>query len=128
MSVEYRFDSNIVVMEMAGEYSLDDIRIAIVNSLADPACPANSFLLINLTNSQSILTRSSEDVKTMAHFVASLGERFHNRIALVAPGDLPFGQMRMSSVGAEERGIQAEVFRSFIKARAWLLSRDPPTA
>ncbi|MDE3058886.1 MAG: hypothetical protein KGJ59_13110 [Bacteroidota bacterium] len=101
---------------------MDDLRAAVLNSLADSACPANAFLLINLSESQSIYKRSSEEVKTMARFIASQGKRFNNRVALVAPDDLPFGLMRMSSVGSEERGIQAEVFRDFAKAWEWLLS------
>ena len=118
----YRFDSNIVVIEMVGEYSMDDLRATILNSLADSECPANSFLLINAGESRSIYNRSSENLKTMARFVASLGKRFNNRIALVAQDDLPYGLMRMSSVGSEERGIESEVFRTFTEARKWLLS------
>ena len=107
---------------MVGEYSMDELRTTILSSLADAKCPANPFLLINLGESRSIYNRSSEDIKIMALFVASLGKRFNNRVALVAPDDLPFGLMRMSSVGSEERGITAEVFRTFAKAREWLMS------
>ncbi|MGO9481707.1 MAG: STAS/SEC14 domain-containing protein [Candidatus Kryptoniota bacterium] len=122
MPVKYRFDSDIVVVEMVGEYSMDELRAAILNSLADPERPGNSFLLINLTESQSIHERSSSEVATMARFVASLGKRFNNRIALVAPDDLPFGLMRMSSAGSEQRGIRSQVFRTLAEARKWLMS------
>lgn len=57
----------------------------------------------------------------MAQFIASLGSIFHNRIALVAPADLPYGFMRMGSVGSEERGIESNVFRNMADARTWLL-------
>ena len=122
MPVKHRFDSNIVVIEAVGEYSMDDLRTAILNSLADSARPANSSLLINLGESRSIYDRSSEEIDTMARFVASLANRFNNCIALVAQGDLPYGLMRMGSVGSEERGIRSEVFRTFAEARRWLLS------
>ena len=122
MPVTYRFDSNIVVIEMAGEYSMDDIRSTILNALADSQCLANSFLMINLGESQSIFNRPPEDVKIISQFVASLGKRFHNRLALVASADFPYGLMRMTSVGSEERGIESEVFRTFAEARKWLLS------
>jgi len=54
MPVTYRFDSNIVVIEMVDEYSMDDIRTTVLNSLADSVCPANPFILMNLSKSRSI--------------------------------------------------------------------------
>ena len=120
MPVKYRFDSNIVVVEMIGEYSLDDLRATILNSLADSERPASSFLLMNMTESKSIYNRSSDDVRAMANFVGSLGKQFNNRIAFVAPGDLPYGLMRMGSAGAEDLGIEARVFRAIDEARKWL--------
>ena len=122
MPVTYRFDSNITIIEMVDEYSMDEIRTTILNSLTDSNCPANSFLLINLAESESFHNRSSQNIRTMASFVASLGERFNNRIALVGPDDLTYGLMRMASVGSEERGIKLAIFRTFGEAREWLLS------
>jgi hypothetical protein len=122
MPVRYRFDSNIIVIEMVGEYSTDELRATVLNSLADPTRPANSFLLIDLGESRSIYSRSSAEIKTMARFVASLANNFNNRIAFVAPDDTPFGLARMGSVGSEERGIESDVFRTFAEARKWLLS------
>lgn len=121
MPVQYRLETKIIVIEMIGEYSTDELRATILNALNDPACSANSFLLIDLGESRSIYDRSSGEIDTMADFVASLGHRFNNRVALVAPDDLPFGLMRMSSAGSEERGIKARVFRNIDEARKWLL-------
>jgi hypothetical protein len=122
MPVHYRFDSNIVVLEMVGAYSMDELRTVILNALADSSRPPNSFLLIDLTGSRSIYDRSAEEVTTMAGFVATLARQFNNRLALVAAEDLPYGLMRMSSVGSEERGIKAEVFRTAAEARNWLMN------
>ena len=122
MPVLYRYDSDIVVVEIVAEYSMDELRKTILNSLADPQCPQSAVLMINSGGSQSIYKRSADDVKTMAQFIASLGKSFHNRIALVAPADLPFGLMRIGSVGSEDRGIDSSVFRSMAEARAWLLA------
>jgi hypothetical protein len=122
MPVTYRFDSNIVVLDMVGEYSVDDIPKTILNSLADAQCPATPFMLVNLSESMSIFKRSSEDVITMARSLVSLGKRFNNHIALVAPNDLQYGLMRMGSVFSEELGMKVEVFHTFDKARQWLLS------
>jgi hypothetical protein len=72
MPATYRFDSNIVIIELAGEYSMDDIRTTILNSLADSMCPATPFILINLSDSRSIYNRSPENVITMARSLAPL--------------------------------------------------------
>jgi hypothetical protein len=120
--VKYRFDANIVVIELIGEYTLNDIRTTILNSLADSAHIPNSFLLIDFSKSKSIDRRSSEEIHLMADFLASLGTRFSNRIALVGPDDLKFGLLRMGSAGSEDRGINSNVSRTFEDARKWLLS------
>lgn len=122
MPVTYRFEANIVIIEMIGEYSMDNIPRTILNSLADSNCPANPSLLVNLSESLSINKRSSEDVITMARSLVSLGKRFNNRIALVAANDLQYGLMRMGAVFSEELGMEVEIFRAFAKARQWLLS------
>ena len=122
MPVNYRFDDCIVVIELVGEYSTDELRSAVLGSISDPKRPENSCLLIDSSGSRSIYTRSSAEIKSMARFLGTLGERFNNRIALVGPEDVPFGLMRMGSAGSEERGVQSDVFRSFAEAREWLLT------
>jgi hypothetical protein len=122
MPVHYRFDSNIVVIEMVGKYSTDDVRSAVLNSLADTDFPSRAFIMFDLTESQSIQTRSVEDINTLTHSIAPLAKRFNNRVALVAPSDLSYGLMRMGSVFSEGSGAKVEVFRTFAKARQWLLA------
>jgi hypothetical protein len=107
---------------MVGEYSMDDIPKTILNALADSSCPANSSILVDLSESRSIYKRSSEDVIIMARSLVPLGKRFNNRIALVAPNDLQYGLMRMGTSFSEELGMTAEVFRTFADARIKLLS------
>ena len=127
MPVIYRFDSKIVIIEMVGEYTMDDIPKTIFDSLADSNCPTNPSICINLTESLSIYKRSSEDVITMAQSLVSLGKRF-NRIALVAPNDLQYGLMRMGSVFSEGLGMTVQIFRTFAEAQKWLRSLNSPTA
>jgi hypothetical protein len=122
MAVTYRFDFHIIIIEMAGEYLMDDIRKTLLIALNEPKCPASPVLMINLTESQSIYHRTPEDVKAMAHIIVSQGKSFNHRLALVAPNNLAYGMMRMSSVEAEDWGIKAGVFRTFSEAREWLLS------
>ena len=105
MPVRYRFDSNIVVIEMVGEYSMDELRTSILKSLADSDFPSNSVVLFDLTESRSIYIRSSDDIKNMVQSIAPLAKRFNNRVALVASADLPYGLMRMGSVFSEAGSI-----------------------
>lgn len=121
MPVTYHYDTNIVVLALVGEYSVDELHSALLKSLEDPQCPSKPCLLIDLTASESIQKRSSDQVNSMARFVGSLGQRFSNRIAMVASRDLHFGLVRMGSAGAEERGVHTEVFRNIQDARKWLL-------
>lgn len=125
MPVSYRFDADIIVIEMIGEYSINDLRITVLKSFEDPECPKKPTLMIDLSKSQSISKRSSANINEMAAFIASFGKRFNNRLALVAPSDLVYGLMRMSSAPADSFGIRVEIFRTYEEAREWLLTAYP---
>jgi hypothetical protein len=122
MPVTYRFDENIIVIELSGEYSVDEMSSVVIEAFQDSARSKNSVLMIDLTNSRSIYQRSSETIIAVAHFIGSYGHQFNNRLALVAPDDFKFGMMRMSSVSADKLGIKVEIFREFNKAKEWLLT------
>jgi hypothetical protein len=121
MPVSHHFDSNIVVIEMIGEYSVKDLRTVIINSFDDPLCPKNPILMIDLSRSKSIYERPSSTINAMATFIATYGNKFNNRLALVAPDDLAFGLMRMSSVSADSFGVDVKIFRTYNEARNWLV-------
>ena len=121
MPVQYRFDEKILVIEMSGTYSIDELRSTISSAFKDPARPEDAVLLLDLSASQSFHERSSESVSNVARFVASFGQKFNNRLAIVAPDDLKFGLARMGSATTDNLDIRAEIFRDPAKARAWLL-------
>ena len=122
MPVIYRFDTSIVILELVGEYTMGDIPATIKKALADSQCPSQPCILTDLSESLSISKRSSDDVIAMALSLVSLGKHFNNRIALVAPNNLPYGLMRMGAVFSEEHGMKVEIFRNYADARKWLLS------
>jgi len=121
MPATYRYYLNLVILELIGDYSLDDIRAAIRGSLTDPACPARPRLLIDFTGSEVFHKRTSDDIMTMSRFVASLADRFDNHVAIVAPKEYQYGLARMGSIGAEREGVSVRIFRLFDEARNWLL-------
>ena len=122
MPVLVRFDENIIVIEMTGEYTIEEIRSVIFKTFSDSLRPQNGVLLIDLSKAQSIYDRSSEIINAMAHFIASYTQYFNNRVALIAPDELKYGLMRMSSSPADNLGIKVEIFKEYSPAREWLLT------
>ncbi len=127
MPVTYRFDSNIVVIETVGEFSINDILKVLLDSFADSNYPANARLLIDFGESQDIYQRSPAEMLAMST-IASNGYRFKNRLVVVAQKDLLFGLMRKDSIDSEEHGFEIGIFRNIVAAREWLLSKNPLTA
>ncbi len=72
MPVSYRFDTNIIVITMEGEYSNEEIYKVTQASLADPHFPNEPKLLIDLTGSVSLRDRSSENVNRVARYFGSV--------------------------------------------------------
>ncbi len=122
MPVMHRFDSDIIIIEMFGEFTMNDVRAAIVDSLDRAARSGRSHLLFNFGDSRSIHVRSSEEINTMVSFITALRNRFNHRLAFVSSCDLPYGLMRFVSVKSVNCGIDSEVFRTYAEARDWLLS------
>jgi hypothetical protein len=122
MPVLYHFDSSIIVIDLVGEYSIEDLRTTVLKSFSDPECPKNPTLLIDLSQSQSIRQRSSESINAMGTFIGSYGKKFNHRIAIVVPDDFTFGLMRMSSMPANMYGIEANILRTYDEGKKWLIS------
>jgi hypothetical protein len=126
MPVTYAFDDSIVVIRMEGQYTVPDLEQAILAGLGDPHRPADAVLMFDLSESRALRDRPTEDVRGMARFLARHRARYGSRLAMVAPSDLAFGLMRLGAVTAEGGGVDAEVFRDYVTARAWLLRQGPP--
>jgi|GEM_PF-931360 len=124
MPVNYRFDVNIIVIYMVGEYTANDLRATLLNSLADPERRPGSFLLFNFGESQGIHTRPTEEIQTMTDSFALMGNRYNYRLAFVSSHDLPHALQHFVSVKSRSYGISSDVFQTFDEAREWLLSED----
>ena len=120
MAVTYTFDDRTVILRMTGTYSTGDIRAALLNALDDPARPPLVGLLFDVRDSRSIAERTADEVRAMAEFLATNGDRFGRRLALVADEDAAFGLMRLGAVRVEQRGVDSQVFRNAADANAWL--------
>jgi hypothetical protein len=120
MPVAYEFDNDVILLRLVGKYTTSDLKSAILDALDDARLPERPVLLFDLRESRSLQDRTADEVRDMAHFLASHGRRFGNRLAMVTASDLAFGLMRLGAVTAETGGLAAEVFRDMGAAKEWL--------
>lgn len=120
MPVAYAFDGDVIVLRMSGSYATTDLKSAVLAALDDDGLPKRPALLMDLQESRSLQDRTADDVRDMARFLIAHAKRFGSRIAIVAPGDLGFGLMRLAAVATESGGVKTEVFRDAASAREWL--------
>ena len=120
MPVTYEFDDCTIALRMIGSYETAEIRSALLEALAHPACPSIVGLLFDVRESRSITGRTADEVRAMAEFLASIADRFGRRMAMLADTDAAFGLMRLGAVGVERHGVDSQVFRNAADADAWL--------
>lgn len=129
MPVTYYFDGNILVMRMAGEYLLVEIRIALSAALDEAESRIVTGLLLDLSDSQSIATRSLGDITSIVGFLAYHAQSYGRRAALVASTDVAYGVLRLTDVDFESAGVDSRLFRSVEDGLSWLrAARDKPEA
>lgn len=114
----------VVVAE--GRYDPADLRAGIDTALARFPDGRPAALLIDFSSSLEVAEREMTQVRAMAFFLASRGDAFDWRLAMVAPSNAAFGVIRLGSVTTERRGLDTRVFRSLASALEWLdTGRDP---
>jgi hypothetical protein len=121
MPVLHREDRGVAVLEYQGTYQLAEARAVLTEAMTCYLERPATGLLLDFTRSESLHTRSTDDVRTMAHFLTTFRDRYSRRVAAVAPSDLAYGLMRMGSVPIEEEGLDAHVSRDYESALRWLL-------
>lgn len=124
MPVSYSFDNRIIIIRMEDLYSTVDLKKTILAALADSNIPTNPVLMFDLRESRVFENRSSEDIRDMARFLASNGERFGHRLGMVTSTELAYGLMRMGAVTAGMGGVTGMVFREFEQAKKWLINSE----
>jgi hypothetical protein len=124
MPVLADYTAEIITLRLIGEYSPDDIREAFYAALPTPDAVSGG-LLIDLTQSVSIRTRPSSDVRAMSHWWAARKQIFQGRLAMVAAGTVEFGMTRLAELEADSYGLIVGVFRDAAEARAWILGYAP---
>ena len=121
MAIEHRREGDVAVVTARGRYSMAELRDGIDEALDAFGDEVSAGLLLDLTGSESLGERTADDLRAMAIFLASRGNRFSSRLAMVAVTDVAYGLLRMGAVTAESQGIAAHVFRDYGSARRWLM-------
>ncbi len=120
MPVSYDINEKLVHLHLVGEYAPADIRDCLKQALADPQFPAEAWVLMDVTESNSLQTRSADDLRNMAAYLAQLSPRFGTRMGIAAGSRLHYGMMRMAEVYSESSGLTARVFPTTEEAIGWL--------
>jgi hypothetical protein len=107
-------------VELIGESTPEDVIREFVATIDEPSCPRSVKLLVDVTRSVSLATRSTEEIRVVAEALAPYTGRVGGRCAVVAQSDVHFGLSRLGSVYSEGVGVKVEVFRDVGEAMEWL--------
>jgi hypothetical protein len=125
MGASYTFIGNVLRIDFEGVYPADAAMDVFQRALEDPAFPENARLLIDVTRSESLADRRTQDLKTSVDFFANAIERVGKRGAILAASEFQSGMMRMAAVYAETLNVECKVFSTEGEAVRWL-NRDLP--
>jgi hypothetical protein len=121
--VEWEREGRIFVMRMRGSYPADALIHRLDEILALDDFPAGAGLMLDMREAESVLNRSTREMRDVTEYFAAHSEPFGHRVALLVEGLARYGLMRMAAAWADLEGVDAGVFRDEDKALAWLQSR-----
>ena len=122
MSVEYSWDGPLLRLDLIGTTEPDEVIRQFKVALADPQATEKVALLLDTTRSDSMATRTSNEIRLVAEALKPYVGRVQGRCAVIATKDIHFGLSRMGSVYTELIGVDAGVFRTEAEALSWLRS------
>ena len=120
MPVTYALEGSLLKLNLEGRYEPGDIVAQFLAAIADPRCPGAVALLLDVTRSESLETRSPNEVRLVAEYLGPFRERIGGRCAVVAARDVHFGLSSMGTAYSEGVGVEAAVFRDTRSALEWL--------
>ena len=124
--IEIVIDGQHVYVACVGHYSPSQLREEWEAATANPSFPARPLVLVDLTDSASVLSRSSGSLRETATYFSTQLRARRAACALVAASLARYGLMRMAQAWAtvESDDFEIAVFRRRDAALAWLSSRD----
>jgi hypothetical protein len=108
-------------METIGDYTIDELKVAIAEAAADPGFTPGTSVLIDSRES-AVQTLERSDVEERISLISSLPARgFSPRCALVVRTEpVRFGVGRQLQMHVESRGVQLHVGYDLTEGLAWL--------
>ena len=120
MPVRYTLEDGILTLEPTGTYETQEVVQTFLAALKDPACPHEVGFLLDVTQSESLASRPTGDIRMVAEMLGPYAARVRSRVAVVAAKDVHFGLSQMGAVYSRGVGIAAKVFRTRAEANEWL--------
>lgn len=120
MAVTYSFHDDLLMMEFAGTYLSADVIRQFLNAMNDPKCPPRVALLVDVSQSESLATRPTDEIRMVAEFLGPYADRIGGRCAMIAAPAVQFGLSQMGAVFSERVGVATGVFRTREEAVEWL--------
>jgi hypothetical protein len=128
MSYTVHFTASGSDLRFTGALTAEEIERALAAAAAHAYSEARRFSLVDFTGAD-LTGLPTSDIRAIAQRPGGLGPTAGPlAIAVVAPRDLEYGLARMWETLAEERPIDAAVFRTRALALAWLATRGIPDA
>ena len=120
MSVVCQWSGTLLRMNIVGTNDPHEIIRAFERALAVPGSPERFSFLVDVSRSESIKSRSPEEIRLVAEALGPYAERIGGRCAVVATEGVRFGLSRMGSVFSGGVGVDAQVFLDEAAALRWL--------
>jgi hypothetical protein len=121
LAVKWSYQNGLLVMETVGDYTIDELKVAIAEAAADPGFKPGASVLIDSRES-AVQALGPSDVEQRISLIASLPVRgFSPRCALVVRTEpVRFGVGRQLQMHVESRGVKLHVGYDLPAALAWL--------
>jgi hypothetical protein len=120
VGVTYTIQDGVIILEFTGTYVSAEIIRQFLKAMNDPACPPEVALMADVSRSESLAGRPTDEIRMVAEFLGPYSDRIGGRCAVVAGGDAQFGLSQMGAVYTEGVGVQTRVFRTREAALEWL--------
>ncbi len=118
MPVHARSRAGILEITVDGDYTLGELKRVAAEALGSSE-EARVPVLLDLSGAAGLRKRSEAEYVETREFLVKHRSRIE-RVAVLAPGDVAYGLVRMSTVHLEAAGVPVEPFRTGAEAREWL--------
>ena len=127
MPVHALDQNGILRITVDGDYTSEELRRVGARALDAWSAPAPVRVFLDFSGAAGLDRKPARDVHGTAAFFADR-RGLVDRVAILAPGDLAYGLMRMGAALSQRDGLRTEVFRTSAEAQAWLDAPPDPDA